>query len=60
MNDKINFQELTELLALKSGISRKDAESFLRALFALMEEALIEDKQIKIKDLGTFKLTTIE
>ncbi len=60
MNDKINLQELTELLALKSGISRKDSESFLRALFALMEEALIEDKQIKIKDLGTFKLISIE
>ena len=60
MNSKINFQELTELLALKSGISRKDSESFLRALFSLMEEALIEDKQIKIKDLGTFKLITME
>lgn len=59
MNEKINLQELTGLLSDKAGISKKDAETFLRELFNLMTEALIKDKLVKVKNLGSFKLTEV-
>jgi nucleoid DNA-binding protein/nucleoid-associated protein YgaU len=56
MSEKINLQDLTALLAEKASITKKDAEQFLRDCFEVMNEALINDKLLKIKDLGTFKL----
>lgn len=60
MNEKINLQELSILLSEKAGITKKEAEIFLREFFGLLTESLITDKQVKIKDLGTFKLTHVE
>jgi len=60
MREKINLQELTALLSDKAGITKKEADAFLRDFFGLMTDALIEDKIVKIRDLGTFKLTEVE
>ncbi len=60
MKEKINLQELASLLSEKAGISKKEAEIFLREFFSLAEEALINDKQLKIKDLGSFKVIGVE
>ena len=60
MREKINLQELTALLSDKAGITKKEADAFLREFFGLMTESLIEDKIVKIRDLGTFKLTNVE
>lgn len=60
MNDKLLLQDLAELLATRSGRSRKQAESFLRAFFELVEQGLVSDNFVKIKGLGTFKLVTVE
>ena len=60
MREKINLQELTALLSEKAGITKKEADVFLREFFGLMTESLIEDKIVKIRDLGTFKLTEVE
>ena len=60
MKEKINLQELTVLLSRKSGISKKEADTFLREFFGLMIEALIEDKAVKVKNIGTFKLLKVE
>jgi nucleoid DNA-binding protein len=60
MNEKINLQDLTALLAEKTDMAKKDAETFLREYFEVMNEALIKDKLLKIKDLGTFKLSLME
>jgi len=60
MREKINLQELTALLSDKAGITKKEADAFLREFFGLMTESLIEDKIVKIRDLGTFKLTDVE
>ncbi len=60
MREKINLQELTSLLSDKAGISKKEADAFLREFFGLMTDSLIEDKIVKIRSLGTFKLTEVE
>ncbi len=60
MSEKINLQELTALLSDKAGITKKDADAFLREFFGLMTESLINDKIVKIRNLGTFKLTEVD
>jgi len=59
MNEKINLKELTHLLAEKSSIQKKDAEAFLREYFDTIEEALFNDQLVKVKHLGSFKLTSV-
>lgn len=60
MNEKINFQDLSALLAEKAAITKKEAETFLREYFEIMAEELIKSGLLKIKDLGTFKLLPVE
>jgi nucleoid DNA-binding protein len=57
---KINLQHLTTILSEKSGLAKKDTEKFLREWFEVMGEAIIEEGMLKVKRLGTFKLTSIE
>ena len=60
MNEKITLQDLINLFSDKRGMSKKDAELFVRSLFDLIEEALATEKYVKVKGLGTFKLTEVE
>lgn len=60
MNEKLNIQNLIDLLAEKHGIASKDAEDFVKTFFALIEEGLEQDRYVKIKGLGTFKLIGVE
>ena len=59
MNEKITLQDIINLLSEKQGINRKEAEALVRTIFDLIEEALTNEKYIKIKGLGTFKLTEV-
>ena len=59
MNEKITLQDIINLLCEKQGMTPKDAETFVRTMFDLIEEALTNEKYIKIKCLGTFKLTEV-
>lgn len=60
MNEKLNIQDLIDLLAEKHGMSKKNADSFVKEFFQLIEEALEKDKYVKIKGLGVFKLIDVE
>lgn len=60
MNEKLNIQNLIELLAEKHGMDKTDAESFVKEFFQLIEESLESDKYVKIKGLGTFKLIDVD
>lgn len=60
MNEKLNIQDLIDLLAEKHGMGKKDAESFVKEFFLLVEESLEKDKYVKIRGLGTFKLIDVE
>ena len=60
MNEKITLQDLINLFGEKQGMSKKDAELFVRTLFDLIEEALATEKYVKVKGFGTFKLTEVD
>ena len=60
MNERLTIQDLIDLLAAKQGISKKDAEVFVKEFFLLIEQALEKDKNVKIKGLGTFKLIDVD
>lgn len=60
MNEKLNIQDLIEMLAEKHGMDKKDAENFVKEFFQLVEESLEKDKYVKIRGLGTFKLIDVE
>ena len=59
MNEKLNIQDLIDMLAAKHGMNKKDADSFVRVFFQLIEESLEQDKYVKIRGLGTFKLINV-
>ena len=60
MNEKLNIQDLIDLLAEKHGMSKKNADNFVKEFFLLIEESLEKDKYVKIKGLGTFKLIDVD
>ena len=60
MENKVTIQELVAALAGKKGISKKDAELFVRTVFDIVATHLKEEKSVKIKGFGTFKLVEIE
>ena len=59
MEKKLLIQDMADAIATKGGITPKDALAFVTALFEVIEQALIDDKFIKIKGLGTFKIVNI-
>jgi len=60
MNERINLQDLVTLLSEKADITKKDAETFLREYFEVINEELVKDGMLKVKDLGAFKLLQVE
>lgn len=59
MNEKLSFQSIADTLAKKSGVSKKVADTFSKAFFDAIVEALGAGEVIKIKGLGTFKLVKV-
>lgn len=60
MNEKIGIQNLQAALIEKNGLSNKEAETFVKEFFQLIVEALENEKYVKIKGLGTFKLIDVD
>ncbi|MDY4248597.1 HU family DNA-binding protein [Bacteroides pyogenes] len=60
MNERLTIQDFTDLLASKHNMTKKDAEDFVKEFFLLIEQALENEKYIKIKGLGTFKLINVD
>lgn len=59
MAEKLSWTELRRVLASRAGVSEKEANTFLNALYAEVVEALKTDKQVKINGLGIFKLQAV-
>lgn len=60
MNERLTIQDLTDLLAAKHSMTKKDADVFVKEFFLLIEQALENEKTVKIKGLGTFKLIDVD
>ena len=58
--EKLTIQEIAAVLTEKNGFSKRDANNFVSALFALIQEGLEADQLVKVKGLGTFKLIDVE
>lgn len=58
--NRISQTELIDLIVAASEIPQAEVESFVRNLFELISETLINDELVKIKDFGTFKLTPVQ
>jgi len=59
MKRKILAQELASYLAKHAECDPKVAETFARAFFDVIEQGLLQDKFVKIKGFGTFKLIAV-
>lgn len=60
MNSKITFPRLASMLAEESGRSKRFSEDFLREFFTLVSERLVSGDAVKIKGLGTFRVSRVE
>lgn len=56
---KVGIKDLAAALASKKKMDAADAEKYIESFFALVNEALVPDKIVKIKGFGTFKLVDV-
>ncbi len=59
MDSKILLQDLANGVCHRSGLAKREGDNFVRAFFAVIEQYLQEDKIVKIKGLGTFKVIEV-
>ena len=59
MEQKITQIELAARMAKRTGFTKQDSENFVRLFFETIREGLLQDKLVKIKGLGTFKLIEV-
>ena len=57
---KSNISRLAKSISSKHGLTQAEAERFVSKMFEVANEGLHEDKLLKIKWLGTFKVTPVK
>ena len=55
---KFGLQDLAAAIAKKHGLEQDKTEVLVKTFFETIEEGLYEDKSVKIKGLGTFKVSS--
>lgn len=60
MNNRLSISDLAGLLAEKTGRKKKETEEFLKEFVSLVSQGVFEDRLVKIKEIGTFKLVEVE
>lgn len=58
--NKSSLSIIAKALSDKKGLSQADAEKFIRQMFAVANDALHTDKQVKMRWLGTFKVLSVK
>ena len=58
-NEKLTWSELRKAVAQMASVPEQEAEQFLGALVDAILKGLTDDKQVKIKGIGTFALKAI-
>ena len=59
MKKKLTLQDFSDYIVQHEGVEKSTADTFVRAFFDAVEEGLLEDKFVKIKGFGTFKLVSV-
>lgn len=57
---KSNISRLAKSISSKHGLTQAEAERFISKMFEVADEGLHEDKLLKIKWLGTFKVAPVK
>lgn len=57
--NKSDIKDLASQLSEQYELSKEDAEKFVEQMFAVLNEGLHYDKQVKVKGLGTFKVMSV-
>lgn len=57
---KVTNSELAKLVAKKNKLAVKGVENFLSTMFDVIDEGLHADRIVKVKGLGTFKITDVK
>lgn len=60
MNEKRTLLDIIDLFAQKHNMGKQEAETFVRNIFRVIEDALAAERYVKVKGLGTFKLTEVD
>lgn len=60
MSGRALLQDLIVGVAKRANISEQEAETFVRMVFTVISDSLADEKIIKIRNLGTFKLVEID
>ena len=57
---KLNVFDISGVLMSKNGLDDKESRRFVKAMFDVIQECLDEDKVVKVKGLGTFKIIEVD
>lgn len=57
---KLNISDLCSVLVTKNGLQDSEAQGFVKTMFDIIQEGLEEDKIVKVKGLGTFKIIEVD
>lgn len=57
---KISVNELATKLIDRNGLSKKQAASFVNDMFDIIQRGLEQDKAVKVKGFGTFKIISVD
>ena len=57
---KISLTELAAVLSKRYSLNKKDATLFVTQMFDVIQQSLEQDKLVKIKGLGTFKIIDVD
>ena len=60
MNNRLSIQDLALILSEQTGKSTEEALRFLQEFIAVVSEGVYNDKLVKVKGLGTFKIIRVE
>ena len=57
---KLALQDLARILEEKNGLGHAEAEQFVSAMFSVIQQALEQGQQVKVRGLGTFKIVNVD
>lgn len=56
---KVSISDLAKFISQKHGLSQEESKTFITTLFDVINDGLYNEKSIKVKGLGTFKIIDV-